>query len=86
MDAADSENCRVYRMVFAGDYGLELGENVSADGDRVDAVFRMSTMAALAAYLDVINVTGCACRAFFYADGADGESRSYMETGKYVRF
>jgi len=73
-------------MVFTGNNGLQLCENVSADGDRIDAVFRMSAVAAFTGYFNEENVTGCAARAFLNADGANRKCRSNMKTGKYIRF
>ena len=65
MDASYGHNCRVSRVIFTGYDRLELRHYVSADGDRIDAVFRMSAMSALSFDLDIKEIIGRVCRSLF---------------------
>ena len=57
-----------YPIDVFGNYGLQLGDHITCDGDRINKVLRMSAMAAFTDDLDRKDVTGCADRTFLYAD------------------
>ena len=86
VDAADGHNARIYGVILPGDHGLKLGQNIAADGDGIDAVFRMSAVAAFAGDLDGEGVAGCVGRSFFQSDGAGVEFRRNVKADEYVRF
>lgn len=84
MDAADSHDGRVNRVVLTGNNRLELCEDIRADGDGVDAVFRMGAVAAFSADFDGEDVAGSVGRAFFEADGAGVIFRRYVKADENV--
>ena len=72
-------------MVLTGHDGLKLGHYVAADGDGIDAVFRMGSVSSLAAYLNIEGIAGGVGRSLLESNGASRVFRGHMKPHQHIR-